>query len=182
MIPRAELVQKLRRDFSDGATPSRLIRDILSEMGDGVSGREVHDILSEAFQLPVVHISPIPAANLEGNKRLVLNRTLLPEIVERKEQWRKLASHPHEPSWVNGVKITELQDVRKNVAAGPYPGLSKETWAALSPEEQESLCVQLCSAMVAWERLELLSKLAERLQDKVNELEAKLQSPALSES
>ncbi len=172
MIERMRLVENLRSSLKDGATPSRLIRDILAQWGDSISYREVQEILREAFQLPIVRLGP----SLSYRKG-ILNQTLLAEIVQNRKRWEALIPGPVESFWLDGLQVADPEEVKQRVTAGPYPGLSKESWAALRPDEREALFVQLASGIVLSERVELLARLAERLQQKVDELQDRLNSP-----
>jgi hypothetical protein len=177
MVERSHVVQMLRDRLQAGATPLRLIRDIIALLGDGTSLREVQEVLEESFQLPIVRLGPSLDFSKNSYRQGVLNRTLLADIVENKEQWGALASSSAgNSSWLDGLHVTSPEDMKTKVAADSYPGLSRKSWAALSPDEQEALLVQLASAQVLSERLEMLSRLAERLQEKIDELEGSGQS------
>jgi hypothetical protein len=177
MVERSRLVQRLRQLFKDGATPLRLIREVLAAFGEDTSSRQVRDILGESFQLPLVRLGPSLDLSQQGYRHGGLNRTLLVEIVENKERWERLVpSSAEESSWMDGLKVTGPEAVRTKLAADSYPGLSRETWAALSPGEQQALLVQLASGLILSEHFEVLCRLAERLQEKIDELEGARQS------
>lgn len=177
MLERTQLVQSLRDRLRDGATPWRLIQDIIAHLGESASGREVREILAESFQLPFVRLGSSLDLSQMSYRQGILNRTLLAEIVANKEQWEALISSSGEIcSWLDGLRLTSPDDVRRKVAADSYPGLSKESWAALHPDEQQALLVQLASGLVLSDRIEVLSRLAERLQEKIDELEGRMQS------
>jgi hypothetical protein len=168
MVERSQLVQNLRDHLKDGATVLRLIRDVIAQLGDTASSREVQEVLAESFQLPVVRLGPSLDLDQRDYRQGILNRTLLAEIVENRERWEALMSSPGNSSWLDGLHVTSPEEVRKKLAADSYPGLSRESWAALRPDEQQALLVQLASGLVLSARLEILSRLAERLQDKID--------------
>lgn len=174
MVERSQLIQHLRNRLKDGATPSRLIRDILDQLGDTTSSREVQEILAEAFQLPIVRLGPSLDVGKKSYKQGILNRTLLSEIIENKQRWESVfSSSPGNTSWLDGLNVTSPEVVRKKLTADSYPGLSRESWAALNAEEQQTLLVQLASGRVLSDRLEVLSRLVERLQEKIDKLEGR---------
>lgn len=173
MNKQAKLIHDLRSLVKDGATPSRLIRHILSELGEKTSQSDLQKILMQAFQLPIVQISPYSTTDQKG---IVLNRTLLPEIVGNRNLWdteKPSASNGH-VSWLDGLHVQHPGDAMDKLMSTPYPGISEQSWAALHPEEQNGLFLQLASSRVLSDRVELLSRLAERLQEKIDELERKL--------
>jgi hypothetical protein len=175
MVERSELVHALRQRFRDGATPLRLIRDIVARLGETASSREVQEILADTFQLPVVRVGPLLDISQKRYGEGILNRTLLAEIVENRERWQAVnASPPKEPCWLDGLSLSSPEAARSKVAADAYPGLSRESWAALTPEEQQALSVQMASGQVLSQRVELLARLAERLQEQVDELQRRV--------
>lgn len=176
MVERAKLVQDLRVRLKDGATPLRLMRDIIAYLDGSASPREVREILAESFQLPLVRLGPSLDLDQISYRQGILNRTLLAEIVANKERWEaSISASARTSSWLDGLQMTDPEDVRTNRAADSYPGLSKESWAALRPDERQALLAQLASGLVLSERMEVLSRLAERLQEKIDELEGRMQ-------
>jgi len=134
----------------------------------------------EAFHLPVVRMGPGLIAR-DGNFRHdMLNQTLLAEIVQNREEWDVPPSTTADQCWMDGLHVTSAEEVRKQVKAARYPGLSEESWAALQADEQEALIVQLTSGMILSERAQMLSRLVERLQRKVDELQSSLDTSSTS--
>src|SRR5947207_461614 len=123
MMEHARLIQKLRDCLKGGATPSRLIRDIISYLGDNASAREVQNVLEETFKVPVVRIGPSLESVQKGCKSGIFNRTLLAEIVANMAQWdgSTSSSGPEESSWLDGLQVTSPADVRMKVAEEAYP-------------------------------------------------------------
>ena len=178
MVEHTQLVHNLRDRLKDGATPLRLIRDIMAQLGKAASSREVQEVLAESFQLPIVRLGPLLDLGGQSYRQGILNRTLLAAILENRQRWDALTSSPPgNSSWLDGLHVTSPEDVRAKVAADSYPGLSKESWAALRADEQQALLLQLASGLVLSERLEAVARLAERLQAKIDELEGRMQSP-----
>jgi hypothetical protein len=171
MADRTNLIDDLRNRFKDGATPSELIRRILSVLGNTISYTELCDVLQEAFHLPVVRISLSSTAPRHDHRGAILNKTLLMEIVQRRSDWDAPCSHtlPVKPSWMDCLSQETLEDIVNKVRAAPFPGLSDTSWSMLRPKEQEALYAHLVSSIVISQRVEVLSKLAERLQEKLSE-------------
>jgi hypothetical protein len=173
MTDRTQLIEDLRIRLLDGATPSRLIQQILVAMGDAISYAELCDLLQRAFQLPVARISPSSLGPQHDHRGVVLNKTILPEIVQRRAEWD--AARPHgyavEQSWMDGLSLPTPEAIGNEVRAAPIPGLSLASWGVLTPEEQDILHGNLTSALVFSQRIEVLSRLVERLQEKICELE-----------
>jgi hypothetical protein len=171
-----QIIQDLRHLCKDGATPSRLIQHIVRWVGITVSYRDIIEILEKAFTLPIVRIGPSVGSSDTKVKGDVLNKTLLMEIVERRAEWDEASSSttPFLPSWMDGLRAASPQNTEDNLRSSPIAGLSNEKRAILSLDEQNAIYVQLSSAVLFSQRVEVLSKLAERLQEKINELEEKL--------
>lgn len=100
------------------------------------------------------------------------------EIVQRRTAWDDPSSDPTSGSgcWLDGVVVRPVQEIAAEVRNAPHPGLSLASWAALRPDEQEALRVQLISGIVLSERLLVLANLIERLQDKVADRDASLKA------
>lgn len=171
MTDRMQLIEDLGIRLKDGASPSGLIRYVLSVLGDAVSYVDLGDVLQAAFHLPVVRLSRSSVAPERDHKGVILNKTLLLEIVQRRSDWDASDSPSMKSSWMDSLALRSPQEIGKEVRSSPFPELTNTSWSALSPEERESLCVQHISGIVNSQRLEVLSRLVERLQEKVNELE-----------
>jgi hypothetical protein len=173
MTDRAQLLDDLRMRIEDGATPSRLIRHVLDVLGATISYSELCDVLQDAFQLPVVRISPSSLAPQHDHRGVVLNKTLLMEIVHRRGDWDagRSQEHPMAQSWMDGLALRSPEEIRNEVRTAPVPGLNAKSWSALTSEEQDALHGHLTGTIVLAQRVEVLSRLVERLQEKICELE-----------
>jgi hypothetical protein len=174
MNDRIRLIRDLRKQFKDGATPSRLIHHILDETSGTITYSEICGILQEAFCLPVVRISRSSVSPQKDHRGVILNRTLLADLVQARSKWD--SPHPdavaNELSWMDGVAVNSTESIACDVRKKPFPGLSNKSWSALSSEEQEALYVQLTTGIVFSQRVEILARLVERLQGKIVELES----------
>jgi len=107
---------------------------------------------------------------------VALNRTLIPEIIQRRHEW----DIDHEPSnnapacWLDGLNSTPPEEARDAANHAPYPHLTSSSWAGLSFDEQDALRLQMAGIRTTSERVNILAKLVERLQQQVDALEDQL--------
>ncbi len=170
-MERSHLIEDLRCKAKDGATASRLIKDILAGTGGALAHADILELLMEAFHLPVVRAGGGMISGEPGLEHEALNRTLLADIVQNRREWDVGASTPGTCCWMDGLRLSDAEDARQQATAAPYPGISQETWTLLKPAEREALVLQLVSGSITSERLQMISRLAERLQQKIDELE-----------
>ena len=183
-LNKGQIIQELRQLFKEGATPSRLIRHILaSHPEETVSRWMLRDYLEEAFGLTLARgVKSSEDYEHPDLRCAVLNRTLIPEIIQQRKQWDSPPESQMviEPCWLDGLEVTNPEIAKKAATALPHPGLSEATWANLSPAEQESLHVQMASHRLLLERVLMLATLAERLQHQVEKLEQQIGPSQLS--
>jgi hypothetical protein len=178
MTLRPELIQELRDRFKLGATPSRLIRLIVERHpGGGVTHWTVRDYLKAAFALPAVpYLRPGEDYRSDaGLGHAILNKLLLPEILERRRLWDGCpeGEPPAESSWLDGLHPVSPEEAKEAEKEGRVYGLSAASWDRLSPSEKESLRVLAASSRVLSDRLDALATLAECLQRQVDEVEGR---------
>lgn len=181
MNDRSQLLEELRVLVKDGATPSRLLHAIFARLGDTVSYGDLCGILEDAFNLPVARLCPASVAPKKDFRGVVLNKTLLMEVVWRRHSWDPCHAHNShaQSSWMDDLVLESPEDIGKRVRSGPIPGLSQASWSALTLEEQETLHIQLASALIVSQRVEVLSRLVERLQEKLlNHQASKSETPS----
>jgi hypothetical protein len=170
MADRAELIE----EFREGTTPSGLIRHLLANHGGAVDHWTLRDYFAEAFALTTA--LPLRAGEegvCDEARCATLDRVLLEEMLLRRSQW-DADSPGGSASWFDGLKTTSPEELKETARAAPYPGLSAETWATLTPAEKEALAVQLASTWAHAERVAVLARLAERLQRRVEEAEGRV--------
>jgi len=168
MVDHRELINELREKFREGATPSALINLVRQRVPYRPPGFEQMDIIEEAFLVPLgAQFGLSKAALISEEHGRVLNKVLLPEMLMHSSEWNETGD-----AWFTGAKVSDPTEVRKRVADEPYPGLSETSWNNLSTKERDSLLVQLSTGEVLSERTEILALLCERLQRRIEKLEA----------
>src|SRR5262249_6980575 len=123
-----EIVQELRVLFRKGATPSRLLRHIISRFpGEVVSPWTLRDYLEKAFGVPMARlIQPGMVGSADQTRLAVLNRTLIPEILERRAAWDEAGSSlPTGGCWFDGLAATDPEEVKASTNGKPHPSLSE---------------------------------------------------------
>src|SRR5258708_18973622 len=109
MTDRHRLIEELQTLLVDGATPSRLIQHILSHMSQD-STWEIKQLLQEAFHLPIVRLSPLMLSGEKDFRGSILNKTLLVEMVQRRNEWDTAsASSASPPSWLDQIHVRSLE-------------------------------------------------------------------------
>lgn len=178
-MPASEsIIRELRILFKKGATPSRLIRHIIRRLpGELVTAWVLREYLEQAFCLPMVRlIQPGVDYSHDNPCFVALNRTLIPEIVQRRHEWdlEQEQSKDTTSCWFDGLISTSPEGARDAASQTAHPNLSASTWASLSPEEQDALRLQMAGIKTVSERATLLVHLVERLQQQVEALEHRL--------
>ncbi len=171
MDVRSEVVAELRTMFADGATPSRLIRWI-AERHEGE--RELHLLVQmyflEAFEVPIVRgLNPIDDYREMDLSLARLNRELIPQMINGMDEWRD--SNRRSESWLDGMKLTSDAQGGDQIRCETIPDL-KRCWPLLNSDEQQYIQAVFRGSHGQFEAAKALSQLAERLQQRVLELEA----------
>ena len=166
-------VNELRRMFIDGATPSQLMQYIANQHPDDP---RLHFILSdyfrEAFSIPLLR-NVVSQEDYSPNRRHAhYNRDVVPEIVQRVGDWN---TADLKGSWLEGVAVRSSADHAERLKAAHFEELDR-VWNALTEKERLFIIRKIAIANHDWDVIKSLSALAERLQQKVVELEAQLKS------
>jgi hypothetical protein len=165
------LVNELRQMFIDGATPSRLMHHIANQHPDDP---RLHFIISdyfrEAFSIPLLR-NVVSREDYSPNSRHAhYNRDVVPEIVQRMGDWN---TADLKGSWLVGVSVRSLAEHRERLKAAHFEELDR-VWDTLTERERLFIIRKVASANHDWDVMKSLSALAERLQQKIVELEAQL--------
>lgn len=168
-----EVVNELRVMFKGGATPSRLIRYI-GERHRGEPG--LHSLIQayfhEAFDVPIVRgVKPLDTHEHFDLRYAFLNGSLLYEMIQRRGQWDRDDEAPGTETWLDGLRARDDHERIRQAQGVPNPNL-KRCWSLLTPDEQYYLEMTAASGAGLSERVEILTRLAECLQQRINELEA----------
>lgn len=170
-----QVVAELRSLFKDGATPSRLIRHIV----DRHPGEErlhflVQDYFREAFAVGLVRISKraLDEPDSADLPLAFLNIHLTHEMVGTRPKWDRDDSSPANgrPSWLAPLSATDEAALIEQTQPVTLPELAG-CWDRLDPIAQAYVRRVLGNADALYERVQILARLAERLQQKVLELE-----------
>jgi hypothetical protein len=167
------IVAELRSMFLNGATPWRLVRHIASRHdGDPNCADLVGPYFAEAFAVTMIALDRGPnPVDLDGPAPPQLDEELLRDMVGRAAVWRATPGDAREPTWFDGLKVSPddlaLIDAIKLES---HPALA-DTWAALPPRAQAAVRQAMVNAQAYHERMKVLARLVERLQQQVVELE-----------
>lgn len=168
---RAEIVKELRQMFVDGAAPSRLMAHIQLHHPDV---DDVHFLIKEyfqeAFKLPLVrHVSKDDYAEPNLNYDH-LSRDLVHEIVCRIDQWN---TGSLEGSWLedfHGLSKSSLEEHEERLKAARFQELDR-VWNDMTDEERVFIIRRIAHKDYLWYKVKTLSRLVEKLQQKIVELE-----------
>jgi hypothetical protein len=178
MSIRPEVQEELRQLFRHGATPSRLIQHLAARhRGDDHLHYLIQVYFLETFGVPIVRsLDPQDNYRDVGMKYHFLNNDVLYEMLQAKGTWNQDAT---EPSWFDPLKATTHDEQLRAVSQQPYFELAR-VWDKLDDRERAAIQRVLANFIGLSERVSILARLAERLQQRVNELEA--ERAAVSES
>lgn len=174
-----EIVRELRDRFRRGATASKLIRIIVElHRGDILNPCVIGDYLEAAFHIPFVRClkSGEDYSADHTLRHAVLNRILLPELVAHFQSGNGFAESQAscQGSWLDGLNSLSPEEAKAAEQAKPDHGISAEGWNALSSADQEAITTMIANSHVVSCRTNILAKLAESLQQQVDELEGQL--------
>lgn len=170
-----DLVNALRTLFADGATPSLLIRRLFEETTQEEAPTTLLSrYFSEAFGNKAYQIPVIDDPDFQELRYADLNDELLHQLVQGLPAWKETPECEGE-SWCDEVQAIDLR--ARKAEFDPYkdPYLS-QVWDKLDRKAQAYITHQILTARVKHEKIRILSKLAERLQQKVFHLEKRVQA------
>lgn len=171
-----ELVAELRESFIDGATPSELMHRIaLRHEGDRCLHFILRDYFREAFGIPLLRNVVSDEDYSPAFRHAHYNRDVVPEMIQRMGDWN---TTDLTGSWLENVSVGSLVDHVQRIKAYP-PEELKRVWDELSEKEKAYVRRQSARINQSWDVAKSLALLAERLQQKVVELEARLKQDLL---
>ncbi len=167
---RFDIITGLRNLFKSGATYSGLLRYLLKQHSeDEVSTELFQRYLMEAFSIPF-HCGIKRNVSLEGNddQYALIDTWFIPRVLSMRRSWATSdeGDSEHRPWWL-ALSLTEPE----HFPTGKPSWMSDSSWSALSPTEQEKVASATTSCHVLAEEVLLMSRLAERLQRTVAELQ-----------
>lgn len=168
---RPEVVAELRELFREGATPSRLIRLVTVRHEDE---RELFTLIQlyfqEAFGVPIVRgLNSIDDYRHDDLRHGFLNHQVIPRMIEHRTEW--LTSEEAAGTWLENLNA---RDTREHIEAirKVQNNELRQVWEKLSEEEKYYIHMSMASANRLWEEVQVLAKFAERLQQRINQLES----------
>ncbi len=174
MTTEEEVQAELRAMLRDGATVSQLVRHTVERTGIEPAYPRAARIVRQAFGLPLGGWYVLAATESFGTGDVPdskLTWAFLIDMMEHRPAWD---TDPHrEPAWFDGLPKSTFDELKR--AVGSRHGLSPEGWAALGEKDRERVIRGQANEISLSEDVQLLAALAERLQQRVNELE---QQPA----
>jgi hypothetical protein len=174
MKTRPEVIEELRTLFKNGATPSRLIRHIAARHDDEERLHFlVQDYFMEAFGIPIVRgLDPTDDYQPSDFRHAFLSEQLLHQMIEKLSEWHTRAdgSTKDDEPWFTGLVATPDEARMGQAQSAPVPDLAG-CWPKLSQKEQSYMRAIMASANGLHETVKILSRLAETLQQKIDELE-----------
>lgn len=173
MRPDSRIVSELRSMFLNGAAPSRLIRHIASRYeGDPDWSDYVGPYFAEAFSVTTIALDRYPhPVDLDRIDLSDLDGELLRDMVGRLAGWRDKSDVEPGAAWCDGLAVSpDDATMIDSLQPESHPAL-KNAWSSLSPEVQGCLRRSMVNAQGYYERFQVLTRLVERLQKQVLELE-----------
>jgi hypothetical protein len=167
-------VHELRTLFKQGATPSKLIRQILLRHPQEHHWRQlVQDYFWEAFAVPLVRMPTKPHDLDQLTLRYAhFNRHLVHQMIQMRPKWdvNYGGDSSSENSWLNGLPATDDLALREQADPTIVPELA-DAWASFDPKAQKYIKELMGSFNALYERVVILAQLAECLQGQVAEAE-----------
>jgi hypothetical protein len=169
-----QLITDLRQMFRNGATPSRLIQHLVCHH----DGKEnwfdfVQTCFREAFSVSFVRIpDQIERVDFNDLSLAHLNKDLVHEMIQTRHLWDTDQGGQqgcHSP-WLDSLTAQDDVERFRQLHPGTNPILAK-SWPHLEPKAQKHVQMRLANADSYYERVLILARLAERLQQRIVELE-----------
>jgi hypothetical protein len=167
-----QVVQESRTLFLAGTTPSRLIKYIISRHA---TEEKLYSLIQfyfrEAFLTPLLRASSELMLNdSQGMSLAFLNENLVHQMLLNRQEWdTEHSPDSHGTNWFDGLHPRSDADLINNVKPELIPELSK-SWGLMDEEAKRYIQRAFGNAQALHERVVLLSRLAEQLQQQVNAL------------
>lgn len=163
----APFLDELRLLFMEGATISRLIRQIARQKPEDTSLHQfIQDCFFHAFGVGPLRISRnVSAAQMDDETFFGLNQFLIAEIIERYGDWGAHLSGQSEPFW-KGMHVKSGGHLIEKANPDEIPELV-DCWKDLDPKAQKYIQRIMGNLNETVQNLEILARLSERLQGQV---------------
>ena len=164
------VIAELRRLFKAGATPSRLVRHIVAEHGgEPQVDRLVRTYFREAFGIPMFRASAslltLPAEELPFAG---VNAATIHQMVERRAEWDRDATPG--VTWMDSLVATDAAFLNDQTRPEQFGELAA-IWGQLGEPAQTFIKRLVGNAQHLHEKVNVLSRLVEQLQQQVVALE-----------
>jgi len=174
-----EIVYEDIRDlFRSGASVAELVRFSSERLGPTARQHEFAKAVRDAFGLTPEGWYVLSSTESFGSGKVpdsLLTWVYLREILLLRDKWDTPANGT--PRWYDGLEKTQSKE-RHAEAEETRGGISKEGWAALSKEDRDNIRMIEATRLGLSEDVQILAALAERLQQRVNELKLLEHQPA----
>jgi hypothetical protein len=173
MRPDPQVIEELRTLFIEGSTPSRLIQHIVARHENE---KKLYTLIQlyfrEAFLTPLLHVNPEVMLNDPGGLGLAfLNVNLVHQMLLARSEWDKERSSTSLPAdWLGGFQVRSDADLISDAKPEMIPELGK-SWGVLDDDAKRYIQRAFGNAQALHERVLLLARLAEQLQQQVNALQ-----------
>jgi hypothetical protein len=166
------VLDDLRRMLRDGATPSRLIRHVIAHQqdDDGSNLRfRLTDYFHDAFRVFLRGL-PVDSAKLSDEySNSYHNQFLLHRIVQQRPHW----DQDSECTWLGDRKATDEGELNDSIDLKRQPELAGVI-DHLDERSERAIKMAMGNCNALYELVQILAALAERLQDKIDRLEAQI--------
>lgn len=167
------IVKELREMFLDGATPSRLMLHVqLNHPEEETLHFLIKDYFERAFRLPLVReVRPGDDYTTPSLDHAHFNRDLVHEMVSKLDEWN---TEDLSGSWLKDVSERSrknIKEIRQELASKRFAELDR-VWDELTDDERNFIIGRIAHKDFLWFKVNTLSRLVERLQQKIVELES----------
>jgi hypothetical protein len=178
MVVRPEVISELRCLFKVGATPSRLIAHILAQHPEDTNRFYlVQRYFHEAFSVPQVRW---PAnrrdEDANGLRLAYLNALIVHQMIQYRPEWDQAEGGgcaPGSVNWLDSLAATDDHDLLEQAQPADIPELAG-SWDRLDEEARKYVKRLHGNVNGLYERVAILARLAECLQQQVNALQERL--------
>ena len=163
-----QLVNDIRKLFRSGATPMGLIRYIERTYPDEHLRRLIQEIFSEAFDVGPIRIPSGKSVSEYSNKTCdILCRSLVYKMVQRHSDW---GQKPEEEVFWEGLSISDEHFDNNHINLTEIPELEDDL-DRLSLKAKKYIQRIIATSDYVFENLQILTRLCERLQRKLDGVE-----------
>jgi hypothetical protein len=163
-------VNELRVTFKAGATPSALIRCIVERHpGEPEIDRLVRAYFREAFLVPMLQVGREQVALIvQGTGLPALNSSVIHRMVATRNEWDKPAvgDEPPQMCWLDYVTAIDDAEMLRRTEAETRPE-SVPWWDQLDDDGKRFITRTVANARSLSERIQILTALAEQLQQQL---------------